>query len=103
MVFFCLGQKFVLPSSPSKPHAALAEERRDVGADFPAERAAGVRGRRQRCDAVQAGQRGEGLGQWESGVCSRDVSSGKKLKEKLPLNCYHDHDHSHASNGIVFC
>ena len=62
--FICVfAKKFVLLSSrPAKPHAALAEE--SYGrANLPAECAAGVRGGRQRCDALQAGQPGERHGQ----------------------------------------
>ena len=75
-----LGQIVCATSCPPKPNADLQKKASDGRANFPAQRAAGVRGRRQRRDALQAGQPGERLGQRESGVCSRDVSSGSTDK-----------------------
>ena len=68
--FFVFAKMFVPPPALLNPYAALAEEVNDGRANFPAQCAAGVRGRRQRCDALQAGQAGERPGQRESGVCS---------------------------------
>ena len=69
-----------------KPQTALAEES-NGGANVPAERVARLRRRRQRCAPVQARRPGERSRQWELGVCSRDVSSGKTRGE-IPWNIF---------------